>query len=50
MLYQKTMSDGTVVFQEATNEGHIHILQREGFTEFKPAKKPIKPAPPASDE
>lgn len=32
MKYQKTLGNGDVVTQEASDEGHIHILKREGFT------------------
>lgn len=32
MKYQKTLENGDVVTQEASDEGHIHILMREGFT------------------
>lgn len=42
MLYEKTMPDGSVLTQEASNEGHIHILLREGFTPVAEEKNAMK--------
>lgn len=50
MTFSKIMPDGTVITESASNEGHEHILLREGFTEVKPAKKAPKPAPPTSED